>query len=102
MILRFGMHRGKYISDVPSSYLEWLLRECDNLDWLLERRSRKNWPAAAAGNVRHRHRRSITRRSIGATVIRSWHRELAMRFHPDRGGSVAAMQAVNVAADRLK
>jgi hypothetical protein len=35
-------------------------------------------------------------------VLRQWQRELALQWHPDRGGDVKVMQALNDAADRLK
>ncbi len=31
----FGKHRGKRLADVPTSYLRWLLAECDLSAWLL-------------------------------------------------------------------
>ena len=37
-----------------------------------------------------------------ADVVRTWHREMVLKFHPDRGGSNEAMQAINTAHDRLK
>jgi curved DNA-binding protein CbpA len=35
-------------------------------------------------------------------VIDRWYRGLVMDYHPDRGGSKEAMQAVNDAHDRLR
>ena len=35
-------------------------------------------------------------------IIRQWLHEMALEFHPDRGGHVEAMKAINIAADRLK
>lgn len=37
-----------------------------------------------------------------AEVIRAAYKALAVKHHPDRGGDVAIMQAVNAAFDRLK
>ena len=34
-------------------------------------------------------------------AVRQWHRRAALAHHPDRGGSVATMQAINAAADDL-
>ena len=28
--IHFGKHRGKQIRDIPSDYLKWLARECDD------------------------------------------------------------------------
>lgn len=38
---------------------------------------------------------------LTAEAIKKRHRELARKHHPDRGGSVAKMQEVNAAVDRL-
>jgi uncharacterized protein (DUF3820 family) len=103
MIMPFGKYKGSNICDIPSDYLAWLtenartlrpgqrqaimqeldLRELDSIDFdaILT-------PARAAG--------------WWSSMIRQWHREMALQFHPDRGGSVEAMKVINHAADRLK
>jgi hypothetical protein len=35
-------------------------------------------------------------------VLRDLYRKMALRFHPDRGGSVEVMQAINYAHDELR
>jgi hypothetical protein len=35
-------------------------------------------------------------------AITAWHREMSLAFHPDRGGSTQAMQALNAGVDRLR
>jgi hypothetical protein len=35
-------------------------------------------------------------------VVRGWYRQLCLDFHPDRGGTTAAMQAINEAHSRLR
>jgi hypothetical protein len=37
-----------------------------------------------------------------SAVIRRWHRELVLRWHPDRGGTKEAAQAIEDAHDLLK
>jgi hypothetical protein len=34
-------------------------------------------------------------------VLKRWRNEMALRYHPDRGGDVRAMQAINNGYDRL-
>jgi exodeoxyribonuclease X len=34
MFMPFGKHRGKRLSQLPGSYLSWLLREADLEPWL--------------------------------------------------------------------
>jgi hypothetical protein len=96
----FGKHRGRLVKDVPDGYLRWCLRECECLDPSLRRAvtaelRRRDGSAPPAGP------------SDGAVadlpaVIRTWHRTLVMRWHPDRGGSKEAMQAINDAHDLLQ
>jgi hypothetical protein len=103
----FGKHRGRFVEDVDSSYLRWCLRECECLEpWLrraikeeLRRRDeegRAGWTQAPP-----------TGPTAGAVtdlpaVIRTWHRTLCLRWHPDRGGSKEAMQAISDAHDLLR
>jgi hypothetical protein len=35
-------------------------------------------------------------------IVRRWYRDLVMRWHPDRGGSTAAMQMINECHSRLQ
>jgi hypothetical protein len=35
-------------------------------------------------------------------VLRQWYHQMALRFHPDRGGSNEAMQIINYANDALR
>jgi hypothetical protein len=95
----FGKYKGELIEDIPTDYLRWLFRECNlrpPLRYAVERElairradAASNPPAAQAAPA-------------WASIIREWHREMALKFHPDRGGHVEAMKAINHAADRLK
>lgn len=97
----WGKHRGKHVSEVPRDYLIWALNKADALeDWQraaivleLERRRGTDRPQSSEGE-----RRPVPARE----VIQTWYREMSLRFHPDRGGSTVAMQAINHAHDRLK
>lgn len=33
-VMSFGKHRGKSIEDVPSSYLRWVMENCDDTEAL--------------------------------------------------------------------
>jgi hypothetical protein len=118
--LDFGKHAGKRLSEVPTDYLLWCL---DNL--------RKLWPVYRQAMVAELARRGVrydddqagddrqadddddhARRNgdgasagVPATVlarVELWRKEMALRFHPDRGGSTEVMQALNLAYERLK
>jgi hypothetical protein len=36
-VVDFGKHKGKTVGELPRSYIEWALRECDNLSFNLRR-----------------------------------------------------------------
>jgi hypothetical protein len=97
----FGKHRGRRVCDVPTGYLRWCLRECECLDPYLRR--------AVHEELRRRDGPAPGPAPSGSTavvdlpaVIRQWHRELVLKWHPDRGGSKEAMQAINDAHDLLQ
>lgn len=90
MRMPFGKHRGQPVESLPCDYLLWLAT-IDLRSPLLE----------AVTNELHRRERPSTApmapRPPGdrlADVIQAWYRHLAMKYHPDRGGSNAAMAAV--------
>jgi hypothetical protein len=106
----FGKHAGWLLEDVPSSYLAWALRTCDNLDdWLREAieeelecrappRRRNPRPGPPPGPPPP----PPPPPAVLAGVIDRWHRRLVMLHHPDRGGSTEVMQAINAAVDELR
>lgn len=87
----FGKHKGRLLRDVPDDYLRWCLRECTNLSYGLRQ---------AIG--RHLGRQDSDVPAVASELIRDWYRDLALDYHPDRGGSVEAMQAINDAHKRLR
>jgi hypothetical protein len=103
----FGKHRDKPLDEVPTSYLRWVLRECVNIElWLRmavvaelalrcgEEPPPRSGPGAGAG----RYPPPIDVRA----VVVNWYRQMSLRWHPDRGGSDEAMQAVNYGFELLK
>jgi hypothetical protein len=116
----FGKHRGLLVEEVPTGYLRWCVRECENIKpWLrqavqaeLDRRE------AAQADARRqednaRRREAGTAPGTGATpgasppaqwaaLVARWYRELALAYHPDRGGSHEQMLVVQDAYQRLK
>jgi hypothetical protein len=94
----FGKYKGRPLQDLPASYLRWVLRECDLRPWLEDAIRR-----VLAGTDRQREWRREPEPGVDVPedLIARWYRTLVMKWHPDRGGSTEAMQAVNDARELL-
>jgi Putative quorum-sensing-regulated virulence factor len=88
----FGKHRGKLLGDVPASYLEWALANCDLGPSLKAAITRElgldQTGPPQAENLKR--------------VISEWYRGLVCDTHRDRGGSDERMLGAMMAVDRLK
>jgi hypothetical protein len=89
----FGRHKGRLIADVPTGYLQRMLDTIRDL----------------RPSLRYDVEQELRRRDLDppppvqwSTIIKTWYRGLARDYHPDRGGAVEAMQAINEAHERLK
>lgn len=101
MRMPFGKYQGKMLDQIPISYLKWVLRECADISWGLRREIRELVEAAE----QDAHSEPATSEGLLVAwdeVVPTWYREMALKFHPDRGGSTEAMKAINFAHERLK
>lgn len=96
MRMPFGKYRGEKLTDIDIGYLGWLLESCDLREPLrsavkaeLERREWNQSPDPLRSNT------------ITTDIVNTWHRRMAVKFHPDKGGSHEAMKAVNFGRDVL-
>ena len=101
----FGKHKGLELCDVPDNYLDWLLS--------IDLRPRLRRQVESEVQARRFSGRSVDEpedepdeeeesSSDLQGLIRAWHRELVMKYHPDRGGCHEAMIAINDACERLR
>lgn len=97
----FGKHKGKLLRDLPDTYLAWLLGLSDLREPLKtelrlegERRVRSYAPPKPA--------RELPPRETAEEIITAGYRQVALRRHPDHGGTHDEMLAVNAAADWLR
>jgi len=86
----FGKYRGFPIEDIPESYLKWLWSNVQ-----LEEPLR----SAIAAALKHVGKLPDV---IRPEIVRDIYRRLSKKWHPDVGGSVEAMQAINDFYDALK
>jgi hypothetical protein len=120
----FGKHKGEDIGDVPDDYLEWVLENVDlTSDALYEaivsklhgtyvrsgsqRRATYTAPPPpppppSAGGAGARTGGSGAEVALVEKVVRAWHRIMAKKYHPDRGGTHEQMLVVNEGAELLQ
>ena len=93
----FGKFRGQLLEDIPLSYLAWLFEQATGLSERLEQ--------AILAELRLRLAINAPAPALAPgweEVARRWHAQLALKHHPDRGGSTAAMRVVNEAYELLR
>ncbi len=102
----YRMPFGKYRDQIPAGYLRWILANCTRIDPWLKHAIRAALEDSGEDfddfDEPPRPRRPAAPEVSLDAVLRRWHGELTMKWYPDRGGTVEAMQAVNNAHDRLR
>jgi hypothetical protein len=115
MKMPFGKYKNKRLSKLPTDYLVWCRDKCDNLTDELRKAVEEELagrddapeqdgppsdeaPAEEAGKLP---KVSPLGQSLGGEV-RMLFRNLALKYHPDRGGSHEAMRALNEFHDQLQ
>jgi hypothetical protein len=118
-VMPFGKHRGRLLRNVPADYLAWCVRTLTDLNPRMRQAMRyflrrQGWegPEAHDGfksrESRRHEARGESRRQEAEdavdvrAVVTSWYREMALKHHPDRGGSTEVMAAINDGVERLR
>ena len=91
MTMPFGKHKGKNINDLPKDYVIWCLENLTKIDNRL-----KGALVSALG------KNEEVKASITIDYVKSTYYKMAMKHHPDHGGSVEAMKAINDFYQELK
>jgi len=105
----FGKYKNKRLSKIPTDYLEWCRDKCDTLTDDVRRAVEEELAAReamdkpeeaepAAGKGQEPAVRPPRMSPLGQTLageVRMMFRNLALKYHPDRGGSPEAMRALN-------
>ncbi len=108
-IMPFGKYKGYLISEIPADYLRWCLQSLQRLspyfrqdieNELNRRNGRSSQQQEAPKSGKNDHKPQL---SGWEEVVRTWYRQMAMEFHPDRRlDNGVAMRAINEAHERLK
>jgi hypothetical protein len=103
----FGKYRGRLLTEIPQSYLCWVLTNCENITWQLRMEIR-----AIVDKARQDARQDARGQAPDGSkppelidwsgILTTWYRAMSLRFHPDRGGTTEAMVAVNMGYEKLK
>ena len=90
MRMPFGKYKGCDLGDIPDGYLDWLWANVD-----------------LYGDLRDEVEAIVVCRSFGVARtdldegrLKTTYREMAFKWHPDRGGTKEAMQAVEARLQR--
>ena len=96
MIMPFGKYKGRSVYSIPRDYLAWLRDECR----LYGRLARA--VDDALGQDSFEQDDIIPPDSFDGDALKTIYRKLALKWHPDHGGSTEAMQALNDFYDELQ
>jgi len=94
----WGKYRGKALWELPAGYIDWLMTNCDLLQrneglfFLLGREMLRRYQRFAPAPAPP----GITREQVSQV-----RKVLALQYHPDRGGNLEAMKAINSFYDAL-
>jgi hypothetical protein len=106
--LKFGKHKGRPLEDIPFDYLTWVLREVERLDYWTRQAIEAELRRRIEGTVDERDNHGdgdaadCPRCKAMAQALQKWFREMALKYHPDRGGSNEVMVALGQVHDSLK
>jgi len=98
MKMPFGKYKNWDLSELPDNYLEWLRFEIDLREPLLSAVRREMLERDGCTSDCRDH----TPSNLDAGQIQRIYRNMAFKWHPDRGGTTSAMQAINEFYDELK
>jgi len=105
MIIPFGKYKNYPIEHLPDEYLRWLYFQDflkPDIEQAVKMEVYDRWP----GKFELRLSSCLAKTSDGKQAelkraVSAVYRELAMKFHPDHGGNVEAMKAINLFKEKL-
>jgi len=97
MTIPFGKYKGRNICEVPTDYLDWLLSLSDlkcSFRYAVQDELRRRF-APPPPPKKHQPQ-------LRLDIADAWRRKMAFEFHPDRGGTVEGMRAINRGYEYLR
>jgi hypothetical protein len=96
----FGKYKNQPLNTIPEGYLVWLIEEV-NLKPRLRSQVHEELLRRQGGYSTPEPAPKEPNGSGVREVVAGWFRKLALKHHPDRGGSDLAMQVLNDAHEEL-
>jgi hypothetical protein len=90
MTLSFGKYSGQDLRDVPRDYIEWLID------------MRKKDLAEYEGELARREMVEQGSLTMVEQIAAAGYRAMALKMHPDKGGSTGEFQALQAANEQMK
>ena len=101
--MTFGKHRGLLITDVPTPYLQWVVRECFSIEPWLKAAVREELKRRGVEVEENPRSGRYPPPADLRLAIKTWFAGLARDYHPDRtGDNGKVMAALNEAHERLR
>lgn len=89
MNMPFGKYKGLPLSQLPDDYIEWLIREFRPKEPLMTKlKMELQWRAPAPASM--------------LEVVNAGYKTLAMKYHPDKGGTNEQMKSLNNSVECLR
>ena len=111
MDMPFGKHKGTPLDELPDDYLVWLY-DLDNLfpplrravDEEYESRWGPAWEAPPPPPPVEPRATNLTtdENALLTEMLRAGYRALALKNHPDQGGSTGAMEKLNLLMEKVR
>ena len=108
MRMPFGKHKGKYLSNIPESYLRWVWENVDitneelyeALDDMFGDGGHETYRRPSPPKQEPNHK-APTKSQLDS-IVNIWSAKMANKYHPDRGGSHAQLIVVNEGVELLR
>ena len=87
MLMPFGKNRGEAVENLQDSYVQWLWDNIELRGPLLYEIEQRILEINSG--------REIARAEFKTSPVKAAYRQMALKYHPDKGGNNEAMQIIN-------
>lgn len=105
MRMPFGKHKGEPVWALPDGYVQWLFFQdflSSDLESEVAREVSVRWPHVSLALSNETYPDNGVNAEYMKNIISSAFREVAQKFHPDRGGCCEIMKGINIMHEALQ